>query len=80
MRSREEHVLEEAESSNGRSIFLLHRGSQSDLQVISDKGKVLHPKRRVIPMELDTRGHCRTQFYHYRHWDYHHASREVQER
>ena len=32
--SREERVLEEAESSNGWSIFLLHRGSQGDLQAI----------------------------------------------
>ena len=37
-RSREERVLE-AESSNGRFIFLLHCGPQSDLQVISDEGK-----------------------------------------
>ena len=46
MRSREERVLEEAESSNGWSIFLLHRGSQSDLQAISDEGE--GPPRKKV--------------------------------
>ena len=56
--SHEERV-QEAESSNGWTIFLLHCSPQETYKQYKMKVKVLHAKRCVIPMKVNMREHYR---------------------